>query len=400
MKNRLIIILVSLAIVLCNTVRAQIVLTEQQVLDSAVKASPLVISAELRVKQSRQLQKTTYNFSNPDLIAESPTGDFYAIGVLQSVNFPTYYLKQGQLLKQQTILSEKEREITQNDVKRFIRNLYLDLQFSQALSLSLRAQDSLFAKISQSAARQFEAGQIDYLAKMFAQAQYGEVHSKFVQSEADVRRAQNQLQFYASLHQPMQVTPIKKNNHNSRVGIVVSQDSLLISSAPSVQFWQQQQVVSRKSLQLEKQKALPGLVVGYLNQGPKSTPANYRFRVGITVPVWFWQYSGNIRAARTGLLITDQKMLAQRQSFISEFGLASYDHAKFDATLNYYENQGLNQADEIIKTSGRLFDSGQIDHITLLRNMNDAFNIKIQYLETLRKFNQSVIDIQYLTGKP
>jgi cobalt-zinc-cadmium efflux system outer membrane protein len=86
---------------------AQQILTEQAALDSAMKHSPLLKSAELQVKQSNYLRKTAFNLANPDVIAESPTGEFYAVGILQSIEFPTVYIKQGQLLKQQFLLSEK-----------------------------------------------------------------------------------------------------------------------------------------------------------------------------------------------------------------------------------------------------------------------------------------------------
>ena len=64
---------------------AQQILTEQAAVDSAMKYSPLLKSAELQVKQSNYLRKTAFNLANPDVIAESPTGDFYAVGILQSL---------------------------------------------------------------------------------------------------------------------------------------------------------------------------------------------------------------------------------------------------------------------------------------------------------------------------
>jgi hypothetical protein len=72
---------------------------------------------------------------------------------------------------------------------------------------------------------------------------------------------------------------------------------------------------------------------------------------------------------------------------------------KFDLSLNYYESKGLRHADDIINTSRRFFESGQTDYIEHLRNINEAFLIKARYLETLRNYNQSVITIDYLTGK-
>jgi outer membrane protein TolC len=149
---------------------------------------------------------------------------------------------------------------------------------------------------------------------------------------------------------------------------------------------------------LERNKALPGIVFGYLNQGPKNTDTFYRFRVGFTVPIWFWQYNGNIKAAKTGIKIAEQDLHAQRQSISAEMHRAMGDVNRYSQSLNYYETAGLKFADDIITTARRFFESGQNDYTNYLRNINEAFAIKVKYLETLQKFNQSVITVNYLTG--
>ena len=135
---------------------AQQMLTEQAALDSAMKHSPLLKSAELQVKKSNYLRKTAFNLSNPDVIAESPSGNFYAVGILQSMEFPTVYIKQGQLLRQQSLLSEKGKALTTSEIKRLIRSIYLNAQYSQQLRDQLKYQDSLYNQIQLSAKRQFE----------------------------------------------------------------------------------------------------------------------------------------------------------------------------------------------------------------------------------------------------
>ena len=72
---------------------------------------------------------------------------------------------------------------------------------------------------------------------------------------------------------------------------------------------------------------------------------------------------------------------------------------KYNESLRYYETTGLKQADDIINTGRRFFESGQTDYINYLRNTNEAYLIKARYLETLRSYNQSIITINYLTGK-
>lgn len=372
---------------------AQTIVTEQAALDSAMKHSPLLKSAALQVKQSNYLRKTAFNLSNPEVLAESPTGEFYAVGILQSIEFPTVYFKQGQLLKQQTLLSEKGKALSENEVRRLIRSLYLNTQFSQQLLTQLQYQDSLYDQIQRSAKRQFEVGVIDYLAKTFAEAQYGEIHNQFVQAQNAYKANVQQLKLYAGLTNEASVTPLLKLSARS-----VQADTSSVGQSPFLQYARQNRTVNQKQLSLERNRALPGLVVGYLNQGAKETETYYRFRVGFTVPLWFWQYSGNIKAAKTGLLMAEQQMLAQQQQLTAELQTAVSDHASAQQALSYYDSNGLRQADDIIQAGKRFFESGQIDYIAYIRNINDAYAIKRTYLETLRTYNQSIININFLTG--
>ena len=90
---------------------AQRAITEEEVLSLALKNSSLISASLLSVSQSKPLQKTAYNFSSPEIMMESPTGEFQTVGVIQSINFPTVYVKQFQLYKQQTEISIKNNKV-------------------------------------------------------------------------------------------------------------------------------------------------------------------------------------------------------------------------------------------------------------------------------------------------
>lgn len=372
---------------------AQNIITEQAALDSAMKYSPLLKSAELQVKQSTYLRKTAFNLPNPEVIAESPTGDFYAVGILQSIEFPTVYIKQGQLLKQQALLSEKGKALAVNEITRLIRSVYLNAQYSQQLIIQLKFQDSLYNQIQLSAKRQFDAGVIDYLAKTFAESQYGEIHNQLVRAQNTYQAHVEQLKLYTGISTKSSVSQLLKLSVPT-----VQADTSSVTQSPFVQYARQNQLVNQKQLSVERNRALPGLVWGYLNQGAKETETYYRFRAGFTIPLWFWQYNGNIKAAKTGLQMARQQTQAQKQQLTADLQTAISEYNSALQAVTYYETSGLRQADDIINTARRFFESGRTDYIAYIRNINDAYTIKLTYLETLRNYNQSIININYITG--
>lgn len=387
------VIILLLTMVMPGVVFCQQLRTEEEIVNAALQNSSLMRASELQITQSRQLQKTAFNLPNLDIIAESPTGTFYPVGVLQTLDFPTVYVKQNQLQKQLTVLSEKGKAITQQDVKRLIRQLYLTLQYLESLRGQLKVQDSLYRQVSESATRQFDAGQIDYLARTFAASQYGEVHTQFLQAQTDYNNTLHQLQTYTGITESFRPVPISRTTRTPE-----DTSAFGLQSNANIQYFQQLKEVNSKTLSVQRNKALPGLVLGYLNQGPKETETFYKFRVGIKAPIWFWQYKGNIQAAKTGVAIAEQQLKAQQQYLTSEAQLAIGNIQKYDETLRYYESLGLKQTDEIITTAKRFFESGQTDYINYLRNTNDAYLIKIRYLAALQNYNQAIINLYYLTG--
>ncbi len=377
--------------------QAQTVLTEQEAVTLALKKSPLINAAALQVEQQRQLNRTGFNLSNPDITLESPTGEFMTVGVLQSFEFPTVYIKQGQLAREQTFLVGKAKVLIESEVKQQVKIAYLELQFAYKLLTLLKIQDSIYSAIATAADRQFAAGQIDFVAKTYAAVQYGEVHNQYLRAQADADLALRQLQFYTGISDSIVTTPLKSSTTLLVEGIAT--DSAILAGTPVIQYSLQAQSVSRKSFQVEKNKALPGFSFGYMNQGAKNTEMPFRLRAGINVPVWFWQYKSAIKAAKTNKQISEQTTLAQWQNLHSKLQQPKSDAIKNQTSLNYYEKTGLKQSEDLITAASRMFSAGQTDYITYLRTLSDAYGIQVKYLETLRAFHQSVININNLIGQ-
>jgi outer membrane protein, heavy metal efflux system len=373
---------------------AQKVLTETEAVDLALKNSASFRSADLEIKQNKQLQKTSLSLPNPEVIAESPTGEFYAVGILQSLEFPTVYAQQAKLRKQSTRLSENKKEVTRQDVSKFIRQLYLNAQFARALYLQLSSQDSLYSNIAKSAQRQFDAGTIDYLERTFAASQAGEIHIQRIEAEENYNVLLHQLTLYTGLKENIMLADLVRSP-----GDPTLPDTTDLAGNPTLNYYQQAKIVNARTLSLEKNRALPGLVVGYLNQGARETETYYRFRVGVTLPIWFWQYNGSIKAARTSVAIAEEDLKAQQQVLSAEMIQVTSNVRKYSGSLDHYEQSGLTHANEIIRTAQRFFQSGQTDYVNYLRNTNEAFLIKTRYFEALRNYNQAIISLNSLTGK-
>lgn len=376
---------------------AQQVLTENEAVAKALANNKNIQAASLQVKQQQQLLKSAINLPNPDFFLESPTGKFYTGSITQSFEFPTVYSNQYRLQKQQIGVAQKEKQLTEAELKYRVKVLYLEIQYADSLASQLYKQDTLYEKIKLSAIRQFRAGQIDYLQQTFAETQYGEIHNQYQQSLVRASSLKAQLQWFTGIKDTISVEPLAISL--SQVQLSLAPDSTALFANPALQILQQQENVAKQNIALQKSKALPGLAFGYFNQGERDTKWLNRFRVGVTIPLWFGQYKSNINAAKTEQQVIQSKQQGLQQDLSAQTINTSSEMRTNWQSVQYYQQTGLRKAQEVITTSQRFFVSGEIDYISLLRNSNDAYTVYQKYLEAVRNYNLSVINHKYLMGQ-
>lgn len=368
--------------------------TESDLINMALKNSRNLSASALNIIQQKQLLGASYSLPNPEVFVESPTGNFYTASITQSFDFPSVYGKQYQLQKQKIAFSEIEKAVGENEIKYKVKQLYISLQYALALQQQLYLQDTIYKRISSAAARQFDAGQIDYLQKLFAENSYAEVNNQYLQAQLTGLNIEKQLQFITAYTNKIVVTPLT----NTPINYIAEYDSSSYTSSPSYALLNQSILIAQKNIALQKAKALPGFAFGYFNQGERNTPVQNRFRFGITVPLWYNQYKSNINASKTAYEIEKQKAGGLQQQISLQLLQAQNEQALFAQSLKYYQTAGLNKAAEIITTAKRFYESGENDYISYLRNINDAYAIQIKYLEALKNYNQTVTSINYLKG--
>ena len=150
---------------------------------------------------------------------------------------------------------------------------------------------------------------------------------------------------------------------------------------------------------LAKSKTLPGFSLGYLNQGDRTTPLDYRFRASVGIPIWMGQNKASIASARTEEQAAQARFEAQTKNIVLELQKVVVTAAAADAQIKMYETDILPRNQILIETAQRMQAAGQIDYIALLRTVDMAFETRRQYLEQLQLLHEANIKLLYLGGK-
>ena len=370
---------------------AQGITTSDDAVQAALANHPLVKAAAYTVQAKKYSEKTALNLPNPDLITESPTGEFYAIGVSQSFEFPTVYKHQKQVAKAETALAEANQRISENDLRYTVRQLYLDAQlatFEQTLSAQ---NDSIFQLLANTAKRQFDAGDIDFLEKTRVEQAAGKAHQANISAAQHTAALKNQLATWTALTSLSNFTPLQP-------------DTLVLNAAPTekenpqVTYAAQAATVAERQTALAKSKGLPTFTVGYLNQGPRNTPVPYRLRAEIGVPLWYGQYNNAQKSAENEVNAAQNRLEAAVRTVALERAQLESEMAIALAQIRYYEKEALPGNTVVATTALRMREAGQMDYSAYLRILDDVYQVKKSYAEQVYAFNTGLIKLRYLAG--
>jgi len=366
--------------------------TPEDAIRAALQNHPLIKAADFEVQAKKYAEKSALNLPNPEVNAESPTGQFYAVGVLQSFEFPTVYARQKQVAKAETALAQAGRLMNENDLRYAVRELYLEAQVAAFQSRQWRSRDSLYQAIAAAADRQFTAGEIDFLQKTLTENEAGKVRQERLAAEQRALALTEQLKILTGLADLEALLPLHPDTTGLEGGAGAGANPALLYEQQAVQ-------VAEKQVSLAKSKALPNFSIGYMNQGERDTPIDYRFRASIGLPLWVGQYRAGVNAAKAESQAAVARAEAQSQAVALQVQRNYAEALTALGLVRYYEQEALPRSRALISAVLRMREAGQTDYVTFLKTLDEAFAIQREYAEQIQAFETTRIQGLYLAGQ-
>lgn len=379
----------------------------QLALDSnlSIRSSAYTLEAQKALKGSSwDIPKTNFEAQYGRFNSYSKDNSFT---ISQSMAFPTVYSNQGKLAEAGIKSSEWELKISQLEIATQVKQVYWQLAYLVEKQKLLAYQDSLFSGFLRAAELRAKAGETNRLEMITARSQSMEIKNQLQQVSSDVlissRKLQNILNS-ADSYLPAETL-------FSPSVLVLAPDSL-ISQNPALGFVQQQVEVNGAEKKLEQSRALPDLTIGYFSQTMlgtqevNSVPQDFgpgdRFagiQAGITIPLWYKPYSSKAKAAGIRQDAARTHAESYSRTLASEYASLLDEYQKYTKSVDFYEKQAIPEADYIIEQSGRSYKAGAMDYLEYILSLNRALNIRQNYLDALINYRQTVISIEYISGK-
>lgn len=377
----------------------------EEAVQAATSKNPEIRLADQRIEQQQLLKPAAYNIPNLDLLFEAPTGEDLRPGLLQTFEFPTVYAAQAQAQQKRVELAQAEKDITTNGLIFRTKAAFNDLQFMVAKYLLLIRQDTIYDDIIRVNEVRYRVGQISNLERINGESQYKRIQYNLKQAQAELKGGRALLASLLGRSGDTTLLPDKPLAKLPDMGMLYATDTLAFSANPIVGFNMRNVNLQKSLLKVERNKMLPGLQIGFLNQGtPGSeasggTPLGSRMRFGLTLPIWAWSYKANIGAAKKGLAISQTQAQITNLQLSAEYAKAIAMYRQANENLQYFETVGLREAQEIVRDARTSYRLGSITYYQYLQNLELAFQLEMNYLNTLRDYNYSIIYLKYLRGE-
>jgi cobalt-zinc-cadmium resistance protein CzcA len=289
-----------------------------------------------------------------------------------------------------------------------VKQVYFELAYLYSKQKLLLHQDSIYSGFLRAAELRAKSGETNKLEMITVRSQRLEVKNHLLEVTADLDISRNKLQIL--LNSSFSYTPV--DSILRRIDFTPVTDSLVISSNPSIAYMQQQVDISRFEKKVEQSQMMPEFSIGYFSQTmqgvqdingiPRTFGAGDRLtgiQAGVSVPLWFVPPTSKIKAAQI-----KEKAMQTNAEYYTLTMLGNYreqlsEYSKYSVSLDFYEREALPQAELIIEQATKSYQAGAMDYMDYIMSLNNALEIQQNYLETLNRYNQTIISIDFITGK-
>ena len=380
----------------------------QAAIDTALKNNLTVKNEKLKSQYHNKIIKTSATIPQANIFGEfGQINSLYndnRLGLSQSFNFPTVYMNQKHLLNEEWKTSILSVSLKEAETKKLVRQVFYTFLYLKDKERLLLKNDSIYASFLEKANLRFLKGESNILEKTTAETQRGTIAMQLNQLQQDI--AIVELQFALILNTSKSFIPSEPKN---KLELEVNSDSSLVNQHPFLKIMEQQKKMSTISRKLEKSKLLPDFNIGYYNMTMKGSGADNKIytsssrfqsvQVGVGIPLFFAAQKAKINASKINQSISENSYLLEKNMLQNQYQSILSQHQTNLATISYFETTALKNANLIFETANKQFLNGEINYLVWVMLTNEAIGIQSNYLDAVKYYNETIIQINYLLTK-
>jgi cobalt-zinc-cadmium resistance protein CzcA len=321
--------------------------------------------------------------------------------ISQSFALPKFYNSVQLLYSKQYEASLQNVQIKEYDFKKQLTELFYLYSYLISKEKLLHQADSLYNNFYNKANLRLQKGESNVLEKTTAHSLKAGISLQLQQMQQDKSWCINQ--FNVLLNSIEKFIPITSVNEVA----LLANDSNSITANPVIKLLLQQQQIELANTEVEKNRLLPNLMIGYNNNSFRGIGAdeklyngNQRFHsisFGLGIPIFAKAQKNKIEASKLAATIMQSEIEKQKSLLANHYQYLLHSYKNYKEQLAYYNNEILQNAQLIIQTANKQFIAGEINYLDFVQLVTQALHIQSSYTETVKNLNQTTTQINYLS---
>lgn len=374
------------------------ILTLTDALEISYRNNAELAAYHSRVEENKALIGTAFAIDKTILFYNYDENNIaennYPIGVFggeQRFDFPTLYFAQRRANTMAFNMAKDDMEKMKRQLTMNVSKAYYTIVYLQNKQEQYHLVDSIYTRFSDAAGLSFDQGAITYLEMLNAQSKHNQVRILQNQIRHDIHIAMNNLatlmnydSVFAVPYQKPEMLIVKPEN---------------VDSDPGYQYLRHAALLQDASWKVEKNRILPDMTFSYFNGSNQYAGSkNYQgFEIGVGIPLFFSEQRAKTKAGRYAWEAAMNMQSNYMNIYENKLSELMTSLEKYRESMEYYNQTGKNLADELIRYAQQSYSSGEIDFFRFVQSIDSAVEIRLNYLDDLHKYNEVVLEINYLT---
>ena len=295
-----------------------------------------------------------------------------------------------QLQEELASLAEKRKALSEYEIEKAVTLSYYQYLYGVELQKLNNELNEIYTKFLKNAELRFETGESGKIEVISAKAKVKEIETIKAQIEYDLAIYQKQLQYFVQSDNDI----IPDTTSALQYKVTLGTDSSKVDSLMN-DFYSQQVLVNQKETNVYKAQRMPKLGLGYFAQTIDTKSMFQGFTAGLQIPLFGGANTAKAKASEIN--VSQSQMMLDRNKVTLKLKKEELqnEYDKQKKALDYYQNEGLEYANQIINTAQKSYANGDMSYWSYISFLNQAIDIKKQNAEAVNLYNQSAIQLQF-----
>lgn len=369
--------------------------TLEQAVSLAKNNNTTLKIADKEIERQTALKKTSFQ---PDPLEIQYQGgqinsDAYDHNVSVQQYFPIGKITKTnrQLQEELAKLAEKQKAISEYEIEKAVTLAYYQYLYGIELQKLNNELHTIYSKFLKNAELRFKTGESGNIEVISAKAKVKEIETIKAQIEYDLVIYQKQLQYFVQSENVIIPDPATALEYKT-----VKTDASVAENLVN-DYYTQQILVSQKETDVFKAQKIPKIGVGYFAQTIDTQSLFQGFTAGLQIPLFGGANTARVKASE--ISVSQSQLELDRNKLVLKLKKEELQNEfeKQQKALQYYQNEGLEYADQIINTAQKSYANGDLSYWSYISFLNQAIDIKKQKAEAANLYNQRAIQLQFPT---